>query len=114
MKSGSAIFAIAMGLTMLGKWAFLFLTDQRPQARSLPRETGYLLVADGLTAAALVAGGCGLLSRRPLAMPLFLVALGELICCTVRFAGELGQGGSLAGLGFFTQSAVRESPSPPV
>jgi hypothetical protein len=102
MKSGSAIFAIAMGLMMLGTWVFLFLTDQYPQAASLPIETGYLLVAEGLTAAALVAGGYGLLSRRPWAMSLLLVALGELLYCTVRFAGKLVQGGSLAGLGFFT------------
>jgi hypothetical protein len=87
---------------MLGTWGFLFLTDQYPQARSLPLETGYLLAAEGLTAAALVAGGYGLLSSRPWAMSLLLVAFGELIYCAVRFAGELGQGGSLAGLTFFS------------
>jgi hypothetical protein len=34
------------------------------------------------------------------------VAPGELVYCTVRFAGELGQGGSLPGLAFFTAVAV--------
>jgi hypothetical protein len=60
------------------------------------------LVAEFLTSAALVLGGYGTLSQRTWATPLLLVALGELIYCTIRFAGELGQAGSLAGLTFFT------------
>jgi hypothetical protein len=102
MKKAAAIFSILMGLMMLGTWSFLFLTDQFPQARTLPIETGYLLVAEFLTSAALIAAGYGFLSGRKWGMPLILVALGELIYCTIRFAGELGQGGSSAGLVFFT------------
>ncbi len=106
MKRAAAIFSILMGLTMFGTWTCLFSTDQFPQVHSLPIETDYLLVAEFLTAAALVSGGYGILTSRPWAMPLILIALGELIYCTIRFAGELGQGGSAAGLGFFTAVAV--------
>ncbi len=106
MKKGAAVFSIAMGLMMLGTWAFLLLTDQFPQVRTLPLETGYLLTAEFLTSAALIAAGYGLLSHQSWALPLVLVALGELIYCTIRFAGELGQGGSVPGLVFFTAVAV--------
>lgn len=102
MKKGTAIFSILMGLAMFGTWLFLFLFAGFPQAQTHPLETGYLLVAEFLTAAALVAAGYGILSRRSWAMPLTLVALGELIYCAIRFAGELGQGGSLGGLVFFS------------
>jgi hypothetical protein len=102
IKKTAAIFSISMGLMMLGTWAFLFLTDRYPEARTLPLETGYLLVAETLTAGALIAAGYGILSSRPWAMPLILVALGELVYCTVRFAGELGQAGSIPGRAFFT------------
>jgi len=102
MKRAAAIFSISMGVMIIGTWAFLFLLDQYPQARTLPLETGYLLVAEALTAGALIAAGYGILSNRPWAMSLILIALGELIYNTVRFAGELGQAGSLAGLAFFT------------
>ncbi len=102
MKKAAAIFSISMGVMMIGTWAFLFLLDLYPQGRTLPLETGYLLVAEALTAGALIAAGYGILSNRPWAMPLILVALGELIYNTVRFGGELGQAGSLAGLAFFT------------
>ncbi len=102
MRKAAAIFSIAMGLMMFGTWAFLLLADQFPQVRTLPLETGYLLTAEFLTAAALVAAGIGVLKARAWAPPLLLVAIGELIYCTVRFAGELGQGGSLAGLIFFS------------
>ena len=106
MNKPAAIFAIAMGLMMLGTWAFLLLTDQFPQVRTLPLETGYLLTAEFLTSTALIAGGYGILSGRSWAMPLLLIAIGELIYCTIRFAGELGQGGSIPGLVFFTAVAL--------
>ncbi len=102
MKRAAAIFAIARGVRMLGTWVFLLGTDQVPQVRTLPLETGYLLTAEFLTAAALIVGGYGVLSGRGWALPLLLVAIGELVYCTVRFAGELGQQGSLPGLIFFS------------
>jgi hypothetical protein len=49
-------------------------------------------------AAALIIAGYGVLTQRQWALALMPVALGELIYCTIRFAGELGQSGSLAGL----------------
>jgi len=97
MKKAAAIFTIAMGVMMLGSWSFLFLTNQFPEARTLPLQTGYLLTAEFLTRGCLIAAGYGILTRRSWALPLILVALGELIYCTIRFAGELGQGGSLPG-----------------
>jgi hypothetical protein len=102
MTKVAAIFSILMGVMMFGTWSFLFLFDRYPQARSLPIEAGYLLAAEFLTSVALIAAGYGILSQQKWALPLILVALGELIYCTVRYAGELGQGGSLAGLAFFT------------
>jgi hypothetical protein len=102
MKKGAAIFSIAMGLMMLGTWAFLLLTDRFPQVRTLPLQTGYLLTAEFLTAATLIAAGYGVFTGRSWALPLLLVAIGQLIYCTIRFAGELGQAGSLAGLIFFS------------
>ncbi len=106
MKKAAAIFAIAMGIMMLGTWAFLLLTDQFPELRTVPLESGYLLTAEFLTGAALIAGGYGVLTSRTWALPLLLVAIGELIYCTIRFAGELGQGGSLPGLIFFSAVAI--------
>ena len=106
MKKAAAIFCILMGLMMFGSWTFLFLFSGYPQARTVPVETGYLLVAEFLTATALVTAGYGMLSHRKWAVQLILVALGELIYCTIRFAGELGQAGSLAGLVFFSSVAV--------
>ena len=102
MKKAAAIFCMLMGLMMFGTWIFLFLFTGYPQAKIVPVETGYLLAAEFLTAAALVTAGYRILAERKWAMHLILVALGELIYCTIRFAGELGQDGSLAGLAFFS------------
>lgn len=95
-----------MGMMMFGTWTFLFLFTGYPQASTLPVETGYLLVAEFLTAATLVTAGYGTLSHRKWATQLILLALGELIYCTIRFAGELGQSGSLAGVAFFSSVGV--------
>ena len=102
MLRAAAIFSIAMGVMMLGTWAFLLLTDRFPAIRTVPLQTGYLLTAEFLTGAALVVGGIGVLKAYAWAPPLLLIAMGELIYCTIRYAGELGQGGSTAGLIFFT------------
>jgi hypothetical protein len=106
MIKGAAIFSILMGSMMFGTWSFLFLSNRYPQAKTLPIATGYLLVAEFLTSAALIAAGYGILSQRRWAMPLILFALGELVYCTIRFAGELGQSGSLPGITFFSLVGV--------
>ncbi len=106
MKRSAAIFSILMGLAMSGTWGFLLLSNQFPEIRTLPLESSYLLAAEFLTAVALLVAGYGVLTRRPWAPSLMLVALGELIYCTIRFAGELGQGGSSTGLAFFTAVAA--------
>lgn len=102
MQKAAAIFSILMGVTMFGTWAFLLLSNQFPAIRTLPLQSGYLLVAEFLTSAALIAAGYGVLTHQSWGLALMFVALGELIYCTIRYAGELGQGGSLAGLTFFS------------
>ncbi len=106
MKKIAAIFSILMGLTMFGTWTFLLSTRQFSGIQTVPLESGYLLVAEFLTAASLVVAGYGVLTNRPWALALMLVALGQLIYCTIRYAGELGQGGSTPGLAFFTAVAA--------
>ncbi len=106
MKKAAAVFSILMGVMLLGTWGYLFISNNYPEASTFPLETGYLLVAEFLTGAALIAGGYGILASRRWGLPLILVALGELVYCTVRFAGELGQGGSVPGLAFFTTVAA--------
>ncbi len=106
MKKIAAIFSILMGVTMSGTWGFLLLSNQFPAIRTVPLESGYLLVAEFLTAGALIVAGYGVLTNRQWAPALILVALGELIYCTIRYAGELGQSGSVAGLTFFSAVAI--------
>ncbi len=65
MKKAAAIFSVLMGLTMSGTWTYLLLANQFPEIRTVPLESSYLLAAEGLTAAALIAAGYGVLTRRP-------------------------------------------------
>src|SRR5512143_2242183 len=106
MNKLAAIFPILMGAAMSGTWAVLLLSDQFPAILSVPLQSAYLLVAEGLTAAALIMGGYGVLTQRQWAPALILVALGELVYWTIHYAGELGQSGGLAGLRSFNSVAV--------
>ncbi len=102
MKKVIAIFSMLMGFMMLGTWTYLLLLGNFPGIKIAPLETGYLLTAEALTCTALIVAGYGMFSERKWGQPLELVAFGELIYCTIRYAGELGQEGSQAGLAFFT------------
>lgn len=106
MTKAAAAFAILMGVMMSGTWAYLLLFNQFPAIRTVPLQTGYLLVAEGLTAIALIIAGYGIFSHQSWGLALMLVALGELIYCTIHYAGELGQEGSMAGLVFFSLVAA--------
>lgn len=106
MRKATAIFSILMGLAMSGTWGYLLLFDQFPGIRTAPLESRYLVAAEFLTAFALVVSGSGVLLRRRWSPALLLAALGALTYCTVRYAGELGQSGSLLGLAFFSSVAL--------
>jgi len=106
MKKAAAVFTIAMGMMMLGTWLYLFIFPGYPQAATAPIETAYLLTAEFLTCAALIVSGYGVLTQRWWGPPMILLALGELVYCAIRFAGELGQQGSIPGLTFFTVVGV--------
>ncbi len=106
MKKAAAVFTLAMGVIMLGTWLYLFIFPGYPQAATAPLETAYLLTAEFLTSAALIVSGYGVLTQRWWGLPLILLALGELVYCAIRFAGELGQEGSMPGLVFFTTVGI--------
>lgn len=101
MKKAASIFSIFCGVSMLVVWGLLLSTGQIVELQTEPFGTTFLLVAEFLTAIALLIGGFGLLTDRNWGLRADLAALGMLLYCTVFSIGVFGQQGNIPATSFF-------------
>ena len=97
----SAIYAITVGIGMLGQWAMSYLTQQIPELKTEPIRIGFHIMAEILTAMALILSGIGLLTAASWGENLFLVAMGMLFYTCVVSPGYFAQQGQWAWLVVF-------------
>ncbi len=71
-----ALYAIAVGLLIVGQWAFFLITRQVPELKTERVRVLFHIADEFLTAAALIASGVGLLMQQAWAATLFPVAAG--------------------------------------
>lgn len=86
-----AIFAMVVGIGMLGMWAVSYYKNQIPELESEPIRIKFHLVAEFVTALMLVASGLGLLTNQTWAMHLYLVAIGMLFYTIIVSPGYFAQ-----------------------
>ena len=90
---------------MIGIWVMLLVTKHDPQLQTelqtIPFSIGMAITSDFLTAAALLAGGFGLIMNREWAVKVFLLSMGFLFYSVVNAAGLYGQRGDFAFIGMF-------------
>ena len=89
-----ATFSLFCGLGMLAAWGMLLITGKVPELNTAPIGTGFLLAAEFLTAATLLASGFGLLAHQGWGRRLVPIALGMLLYCSVYSIGVFGQAGN--------------------
>jgi hypothetical protein len=93
------VFAIIVGLGMIGIWALLLITGQDPQLQhemeTIPVSISMAIVSDFLTAGMLLAAGIGLIKDCKWAVKVFLLSMGLLFYSVVNAAGYYGQRGDL-------------------
>ncbi|MHB0935711.1 MAG: hypothetical protein ACYDCO_15215 [Armatimonadota bacterium] len=82
-----AVYAIVVGLLMLGQWAFFLATGQVPELRTRPVEFAFHLAAEVVTALGLLVAGIGALRRAAWGRPLLLATLGMLIYTVIASPG---------------------------
>ena len=97
----AAVFAIIVGLGMMGQWAASYRTGQIPELVDEPIRIGFHIAAEIITAVALVISGIGLLLRQPWANSLYLIAAGMLFYTAVVSPGYFAQKGQWAWLIIF-------------
>jgi len=102
----ASAYAIGVGLAMLGMWTARYLTGGIPELASAPLEIGFHLLAEGLTAVALLAAGVGLVRNWSYARRLLPVALGMLLYTVVNSAGYYATLGEWPMVGMFLALAA--------
>jgi hypothetical protein len=87
----AAVVALLVGLLMIGQWLFFLIAGEVPELQSAPVEIVFHLVAELLTALALIIAGAGLLKKRRWSPRLALVAFGMLLYTVIVSAGYFAQ-----------------------
>jgi len=89
-----AVYGILVGLSMIGMWAYLLLTDQVPPSEK-PWAITFHLIAEFSTAILLIVSGVGLWLNSEWAKRLSLISLGMLLYSVVASPGYYAQKNNL-------------------
>ncbi len=102
MIKAIAVYSILMGSAQIVTWIVLIIngTAQREYS-STPMQTFFLLIAELLTALAVITGGIGILSGEKWGIPLNLAALGMMLYCVIFSCGVFWQAGIAPAAAFF-------------
>ena len=97
----AAIYAIVVGLGMLGQWAMSFAAQQIPELETEPFRIWFHIAGEFVTAIVLIAGGLGLLTGLSWARSLYLVAMGMLLYTAIVSPGYFAHKRQWAFVGMF-------------
>lgn len=95
------LYAAGVGLAMVGMWTGLSLAGDIPELATAPLEIGTHLLAEGLTALALLLSGLGVWRGWAQARAGLLASLGMLLYTVINSAGYYAQLGEGAMVGMF-------------
>jgi hypothetical protein len=96
-----AVFALLVGVGMIGQWTASFIGKQIPELKTEPIRIGFHLAAELTTALCLIIGGVGLLTVQTWSVPLYLVASGMLFYTAIVSPGYFAQKGQWGWLVMF-------------
>lgn len=87
----ASIYALIVGLGMIGQWTFFLVSHQVPELKTEPVRIGFHLAAEFLTALALIAAGASLFAGAPWSRPAYQVAVGMLFYTCIVSPGYFAQ-----------------------
>jgi hypothetical protein len=87
----ASVYAIIVGVSMIGLWLMLFLTKKIPELASEPYRIGFHLAGEILTALLLILGGIGLWAGYTWGNWVYLVSLGMLFYTSIVSPGYYAQ-----------------------
>ncbi len=99
LRKTAAIYALIVGLAIIGVWIILLVTGQdtrlQNELRTIPFEIGMAITSDMLTAIMLLVAGFGLIKKYNWAIKVFLLSMGFLFYSVVNAVGLYGQRGEV-------------------
>jgi len=98
----ATIFALTVGLGMIGQWTMSFITKQIPELKTEPIRIWFHIAGEMITSLALILSGIGLTAGWPWAPVLYLVASGMLLYTAIVSPGYFAQQGKWIWAGIFT------------
>jgi hypothetical protein len=98
----ASLYAILVGIAMIGQWAFSLARKQVPELKSEPLRLGFHLAGEFLTAVALIAAGLGLLLSASWGRQIYPVAVGMLLYTVIVSPGYFAQKREWPMVGLFT------------
>ncbi|SHJ76160.1 hypothetical protein SAMN02745975_02809 [Geosporobacter subterraneus DSM 17957] len=96
VKKAASVYAIFMGLCMIGMWVMFYLSGSIPELETKPVEIAMHLIAEFTTAALLILGGYGLLKDQPWGMNIYCISMGMLLYTLMMSPGYFLQKGELS------------------
>lgn len=87
----ASLYAILVGIAMIGQWSFALVKRQVPELKTEPYRIAFHLAGEFVTAVALIAGGLGLLIAAPWGQPTWLVSMGMLLYTAIVSPGYFAQ-----------------------
>ena len=89
----SALFAIIVGVGMIGQWIISYASKQIPELKTEPIRIWFHIAGEMVTALTLLISGFGLLAQIPWAPPLYLISVGMLFYTAIVSPGYFAQSG---------------------
>ena len=97
----SAVYAIVVGIGMIGQWLFSLATGRVPELDTEPLRIRFHLVAEFVTAASLLVGGIALLTSAKWSRWFYLLVMGMLLYTVIVSPGYFAQQGRWGQVGLF-------------
>ncbi|QVK17927.1 hypothetical protein KHQ81_14035 [Mycoplasmatota bacterium] len=87
MKKVASIYAIFMGISMIGMWIVFYLSSSIPEINTKPVELGMHVLAEILTAIVLILAGIMMWLRKKRAKTIYFLASGMLLYTLIMSPG---------------------------
>ncbi len=97
----SAIYALIVGVLMIGQWIFFLATGQVPELKTEPLRIRFHLAAEFATAVALIVGGLALALGSSWGVSAYLIAAGMLLYTVIVSPGYFAHKGQWPFVGMF-------------
>jgi len=97
----AALFALVVGVGMIGQWTLSYVSKQIPELQDEPIRIWFHIAAEMVTALCLITSGIGLLAHQKWASHIYLISIGMLFYTAIVSPGYFAQKGQWQWVGIF-------------